>query len=312
MSVINPLTGKKLSLTSKIYKLLTNDTVFKNKDGILVPLNKKLYFFDENRNIWLHKKFMKSKKESKPKKQKPESKPEKQKPESKKIFLLKDSEKIDEEVIYDKGGVKASKVNARFTDEELKAMKERDKKNEIRRQEELKKAKAEYEKAKEEHDKNKSEDEPEMNLFKYFLQKHKDLYKKFLLFLKNRKRLKDDFNKFIDKYENSEYNDKEYIREHNNLFERIRKKIKQQNEDYIRNDNYLLHDDLLYKMLLNMVNLSKSKRNQKLLTSINEFIHPQTLDLRKETKYNIKKPTTESNKYNILPEDYENLKQYLK
>ena len=80
--IINPLTARAISPNSNIYKLLTNDTIFKNENNILIPLNKKLYFFDEKRNIWLHNKF---KKEFKTKK----SKPFKQKKESKQeIFLL--------------------------------------------------------------------------------------------------------------------------------------------------------------------------------------------------------------------------------
>lgn len=88
--IINPLTARAISPNSNIYKLLTNDTIFKNENNILIPLNKKLYFFDEKRNIWLHNKFKKESKtkKSKPFKQKTESK---QKTKSKQeIFLLED------------------------------------------------------------------------------------------------------------------------------------------------------------------------------------------------------------------------------
>jgi len=89
-NIINPLTGRIISTNSKIYKLLTNDTIFKNEDNILIPLNKKMYFYDESRGHWLHNKF---KKTTKPKKSKTESpvKPKKSKKESSlkpEMFLL--------------------------------------------------------------------------------------------------------------------------------------------------------------------------------------------------------------------------------
>lgn len=293
--IINPLTGRKISLNSKIYKLLTNNTVFRNENNILIPLNKTLYYFDEKKQVWLHNKFKKQSKSTK------KNKSTKSESNKEKIFLLK-NKTIEPYVEEDEQtGVKFTRFTT--TKEDIEKIKKRVDKQ--MKQQKIKEQEQEQE-IRKDFNKQKKKD-PSLDEFKYVLNLNKIIYKKFISHLKNRKRLKEDFNKFIDKYENMQNITKDEIREHNNLFNRIKKAIDNQTTKI----PYMLFDDLLYKMLLNMVNLAMKKQNRPTKT-IEDFIQPSILKKRKETKNNTKPSDGKNNEYNILQEDYVNLKQYLK
>ena len=276
---INPLTGRYINVNSKIYKLLTNDTIFKNENNVLIPLNKKMYFYDEKKGYWLHIKFKKkqSKTES-------SSKPKQSKTESStkpKILLLESEPEV-----------KKPEPEAKKPEPEVK---------------EKSREEMSGDEVIEDYNKEKKRD-PTMTLFKYILRTNKKYYKSFILFLKKRKKIKEDYNKHIQESINK---GKVETREHNNLFNRIKKSIDQVKDFIQLKSKYFLYDDLFYQMLLNMVNLSYEFEGIKSpLTNYDNFMHP---DIKKERteKFKPKPSDGGTNKYNILQEDYINLKEYL-